>query len=147
MFSNHLRSRLRGIPVVLIGFKEGGSIGPFDRFKFFGSIGPKNLGAGPIGPKEDGNIREALSLFEGFIAGKYKGLMELDPIVVERHSGVIRNAFIHARQFEGTYEKVNDVAILSSEVNVLGEKVSELIGIVNPDSVLNDVFMNFCIGK
>ena len=138
---------LEGTPGILIGLNESGSIGPFDKFKFFGPIGPKNEGAGPIGPTKSKNVKEALRLFEGVIASKYEKLMQSDPIVVERHSAVIRDAFLYAREFDETYKKVEDAGILSSEVNVLGEKVSELIGIVNPDSVLNGVFMNFCIGK
>ncbi len=138
---------LEGIPGVFIGLKESGSIGPLQSFKFFGPIGPKNLGTGPIGPTKNDNIREALDLFERVISSRYKELMQSDPIVVERHSGVIKDAYLYARQFKDTYKKVDDVGILSSEVNVLGEKVSELIGIVSPDSVLNNVFINFCIGK
>jgi tRNA modification GTPase len=39
------------------------------------------------------------------------------------------------------------VAILSSEVNIFSHYLSELIGVVSPDDVLNSIFANFCIGK
>lgn len=139
---------LEGIPGIMIGLKEDGPIEPLQKFKFVGSIGPTtNLGTGPIEPAENDSIREGLGCLEQFVASKYEKMMELDPIVVERHSSIIRDAFLNARELEGSYKNFNDVAILSSEVNILGEKVSELIGIVSPDAVLNNVFMNFCIGK
>ncbi|MBG08045.1 MAG: hypothetical protein CME68_04760 [Halobacteriovoraceae bacterium] len=142
-----LEAGLEGTPGILIGLKEDGSMGPLEKFKFFGPIGPKKLSVGPIGPKEESHIREAISYFEGSIALKYEELMQTDPIVVERHSEVIRSAFLYASEFKSIHLNNEDVGILSSEINILGEKVSELIGVVNPDSVLNNVFMNFCIGK
>ena len=36
---------------------------------------------------------------------------------------------------------------LSSELNIIGDCISELIGIVSPDDVLHNIFNNFCIGK
>jgi tRNA U34 5-carboxymethylaminomethyl modifying GTPase MnmE/TrmE len=45
------------------------------------------------------------------------------------------------------YKNIDDVGILASEVGLIGEAISELIGVVNPEVVLGDIFMNFCIGK
>ena len=42
---------------------------------------------------------------------------------------------------------MSDVAVMASEINLIGEDISEIIGVVNPDTVLKDIFMNFCIGK
>ena len=50
-------------------------------------------------------------------------------------------------EFGDLTENVFDMAVISSELNGLGNSISELVGIVSPDDVLNDIFSNFCIGK
>lgn len=41
----------------------------------------------------------------------------------------------------------NDIGIVSSELNILGQVVDELFGLADTDAVLNSIFANFCIGK
>ena len=143
IFKNHLE----GVPGALIGMTDGGSIEPHKKFSFFGPIGPKKKNTGPIGPNNDDHIKSALSLIDEEITSKYRKLTQSDPIVVERHSEIIKEAYKYACEFDRMHINVKDVGILASEVNLLGEKVSELIGIVSPDAVLGNIFMNFCIGK
>jgi tRNA modification GTPase len=45
------------------------------------------------------------------------------------------------------FNDLDDIAILSNNINGLGLKLSELIGQITPDDVLNSIFSNFCIGK
>ena len=49
-----------------------------------------------------------------------------DPVVVSRHSEVIREVFRQASEFEKSRVHIKDVGILASEVNVLGDKVSRV---------------------
>ena len=43
--------------------------------------------------------------------------------------------------------KLSEITATSSELNILGHCISELIGIIRPEEVLNNIFDNFCIGK
>ncbi|MGE3608850.1 MAG: tRNA uridine-5-carboxymethylaminomethyl(34) synthesis GTPase MnmE [Bacteriovoracaceae bacterium] len=69
------------------------------------------------------------------------------PILLDRHKSMI----LEIKQILFNYANLTtyetDVAILSSELNTLGHCLSELIGIVSPDQILNSIFSNFCIGK
>ncbi len=78
---------------------------------------------------------------------KYLGIVEKQPLLLDRHKLLI----LQAQQVLVTYSSLaiseQDVAILSSELNTLGHCISEVIGIVSPEQVLNSIFTNFCIGK
>jgi tRNA modification GTPase len=78
---------------------------------------------------------------------KYLQATESQPLLLDRHKHLI----LRAQQILSTYSDLakteQDVAILSSELNTLGHCISEVIGIVSPDQVLNSIFINFCIGK
>jgi tRNA modification GTPase len=69
------------------------------------------------------------------------------PILLDRHKLLIQNmgTIIDSYIKTATYE--TDVAIISHELNTLATCLSELLGIVSPEQVLNSVFSNFCIGK
>lgn len=78
---------------------------------------------------------------------KYLSITKDKPILLDRHKLLISQVSSQLIIYEklATYE--TDVAILSSELNILASCLSELLGIVSPDQILNSIFSNFCIGK
>lgn len=131
----------------LVDFK-GGSIGPDSKSGSMGpdsksgSIGP-NGKSGSIGPlKEGGSIGPAVL---SRISNEFNKVMQKNPILLDRHRNKINelNAYIESRDFNN----LDDIAIVSSNISGLGVALSELIGQITPDDVLNSIFSNFCIGK
>lgn len=86
------------------------------------------------------------SLFER-INKKYLESTRGKPILLERHKQLILQCKEALLRYENISTYESDVAILSSELNTLGHCISELIGIISPDQILNSIFSNFCIGK
>ena len=82
-----------------------------------------------------------------FINNKYLKLVKDKPILLDRHKDLISQIFQTSTHYVNTATYESDVAILSYELNTLGHCLSELIGIISPDQVLNSIFSNFCIGK
>jgi tRNA modification GTPase len=138
----------------------------------FGPIGPKNVESGSIEPdlKNSGPIEPQNSLkktapiepmpknssiwpgpiepiLKANIIKKYEDVTSNNPILLERHRDSINKIYLESASFNNNISALTDVAILSSEVNILGHCLTELIGIVSPDDVLNSIFANFCIGK
>jgi len=120
---------------------ESGPIGPKDgSISNLGPIGPKNEKiSGPTGPIEP--------FLKSHIIKKFDISTANNPILLERHRDVINKIYSKSIEFSNNINEIDDVAILSSEVNILGHSLTELIGIVSPDDVLNSIFANFCIGK
>ena len=117
-------------------------VGPVgNKFKEFGPIGPSynEILDGPTGPIEPAIKAE--------IQKKFDISTSNNPILLERHRGVINKIYNKTIEFSCNINDLSDVAILSSEVNILGHSLVELVGIVSPDDVLNSIFENFCIGK
>lgn len=86
-------------------------------------------------------------LVKHLVALKFKTVTTNNPILLERHRASIDSIYSKSKQFSCNINDIDDVAILSSEVNILGNGLAELIGVVSPDDVLNSIFANFCIGK
>jgi tRNA modification GTPase len=78
---------------------------------------------------------------------KYLLVTEGKPILLDRHKGLILQALKISKDYFYLSANETDAAILSYELNTLGHCLSELIGIISPDQVLNSIFSNFCIGK
>ncbi len=78
-----------------------------------------------------------------------KYLLEISskPILLDRHKHLILQASQVLLNYQVLSKHESDVAILSQELNAMGHCISELIGIVSPDQILNSIFSNFCIGK
>ena len=128
--------------------------GPIGAYGETGPIGA-NDETGPIGASsipyliidtlvfQSGNN----SAFSEIIYSKYQNLLDFDPILIERHREIIKLLNEKYLEYNSIIENLTDLAIISSELNILGHCISELIGIVSPDDVLHNIFDNFCIGK
>lgn len=81
------------------------------------------------------------------INNKYLSLTGNKPILLDRHKLLIKDVSKNLKNYENLITYEHDVAILSHELNTLATCLSELIGIVSPDQILNSIFSNFCIGK
>lgn len=78
---------------------------------------------------------------------KYLSLVKDKPVLVSRQKNLILDTYSASLLYKQNLLTVSDVAILSHELNALGHCLSELVGIVSSDQVLDNVFSNFCIGK
>ena len=78
---------------------------------------------------------------------KYLSLVSSKPILLDRHKHIINQIKIQLEIYVNLVTYESDVAILSHELNILASCLSELLGIVSPDQILNSIFTNFCIGK
>ena len=134
--------------------KNNGPIEPL--LKNSGPIEPLLKNSGPIEPllKNNGPIEPLLKnsgpiepLIKSYIAEKFKQLSSSNPILLERHRTSINKIYLNSGGFLNNFNNIDDIAILSSELNLLGIELAELVGIVSPDEVLNSIFANFCIGK
>ncbi len=122
------------------------NIGPIEpHLEKLGPIGPNSQNTAPIEPlKTSGPIEPVLKTQ---ITEKFNKLTANNPILLERHRDVVNKIHLGSVNFSNNIKGIDDVAILSSELNILGHSLTELIGIVSPDDVLNSIFSNFCIGK
>jgi tRNA modification GTPase len=145
-------------PIDLAIFKSG-PIGPKLKIGSLGPIGPENIDTGSIGPKfQTGPIEpvEPISVktsgpiepvVKNLLAEKFRLETSNSPILLERHRACINSLYLNASELSCKINEIDDAAILSSEINIFSNYLSELIGIVSPDDVLNSIFANFCIGK
>lgn len=118
-------------PLILFSSRPG----PMGPKLFTGSIEPLS-NSGPIEPA----VKQA-------ILSKFRELSAKNPILLNRHRTLINKIHFESTVFMNNFKDIDDVAILSSEFNLLGTKLADLIGIVSADDVLNSIFANFCIGK
>jgi tRNA modification GTPase len=104
-----------------------------------------------LGPTGAINLLGASSAWERVIFDhvnkKYLSQIAGKPILLDRHKHLILQGSQLIKQYQALAMKETDVAILSLELNTIGHCISELIGIVSPEQVLNSIFSNFCIGK
>jgi len=91
--------------------------------------------------------KKLISLIENQINKKFEEITSQNPILLDRQKGLIKKINEDMMSYEDLIENTMDMAILDSELQIIGEAISELIGVVNPESVLQHIFKNFCIGK
>ncbi|MGB0454929.1 MAG: tRNA modification GTPase [Bacteriovoracaceae bacterium] len=133
---------------------ETGPIGPKNSENQVGPIEPDNfllIGKdGPIEPKTGGPIGpdgQYINTIKVLIECKIKVLENIEPIIIQRHSSKISD--LYNLFTEGFSEDVSsiDIGLMSNFCMEMAQILDELIGVVAPDDVLNDIFSNFCIGK
>ena len=78
---------------------------------------------------------------------KYLDLTASNPILLDRHKSLILQLNSAITSYQSLAKTESDIAIIGSELNTLGHCISELIGIISPDQILDSIFSNFCIGK
>lgn len=103
---------------------------------------------GPMGAISLLNTKFAseLELYK-LVNNKYLQITSEQPLLLERHKHLILQTKQNLVTYVNSSTYQQDVAILSSELNTLGHCLSELLGIISPDQILNSIFTNFCIGK
>ena len=135
---------------ILGGMSLSGPIEPLS--SFYNTSGPIEpffkYNNGPIGASLKNSDSEVISLFLSDIVNeKYLSFSEKEPILISRHIDQIKLVYNMLDQYAGMLDRDEDISILSSEFNIVGHCISELIGIISPDEVLHNIFENFCIGK
>lgn len=110
-------------------------LGPIEPVSHFGPIEP-DFFTGPIEP-----------VLHHLIISKYEKHTKDGVILIDRHRHIIGEIWERFSALKDLLAKEDDVGIISHEINLLGNKLSELIGYISPDDVLNSIFQNFCIGK
>ncbi|MBF0311913.1 MAG: 50S ribosome-binding GTPase [Oligoflexia bacterium] len=132
-------------------FKEYLSKIKFHELLLCGPIGPAMGGTavsvGPIGP-------EFSEEFLKLLLAKYALITKESPIILERHRQLIRKIHKHTLELQKlcvigveSVDEFIDFAVAATIVDLIGQDISELIGVVSPDHVLKSIFDNFCIGK
>ncbi len=121
-------------------------LGPIEPFSKYGPIGPHSQSA-PTEPKLEKCSGPIEPLVKNHLSSKFKALTSNSPILLDRHRQCINTLYLKKMDFINKINNINDIAIVSSELNIFSQYLSELIGILSPDDVLNSIFENFCIGK
>lgn len=108
---------------------------------------------GPIGPTNHGGPIEPLSLQKlskevaTAVHKKFNKISSADPILIDRHRRTIGDIYSKSLEFSNILKDEHDIAIVSSELNLIGSSISSLIGIITVNDILASIFSNFCIGK
>lgn len=114
---------------------------------FHGPIEPPE-NSGPIEPPKNPGPIEPRAYILSLIEAKFRKQIKFNPILLDRHKLLIDNMYNTIKSSSALKSlKFNDLAIVDHEINELGAFISELVGVIRPDDVLNHIFSHFCIGK
>ena len=114
-----------------------------------GPIGPGEieLRSGPIEPLSMTIQPQKLTAIESIVVESYLKLLEGDEILIPRQRVLIDECFSLFKDFQRQMSAEKDMAIVASELNIIGQKIEALLGLTPVDEVLDGVFSRFCIGK
>lgn len=127
----------------LVAGKVYGPIGPAGKSA---PIGPDVL-SGPIGPSEDGAPIGPDLLIRQAIHSKYQKTMGKQPLLLSRHRKCFESIENVLSKNHQDFNNFNDLAVVSALISQIGYELSDLIGFLPSEHVLNHLFSRFCIGK
>jgi tRNA modification GTPase len=122
---------------------------------FFAPIGPAE-NAAPIGPAENiapiGPVQTnapigAEKLIKSLIFNKYTALSGAQPLLLKRHNNCLSRLSETIDFIGDDLYLLEDLAISSSHTQRISACLTDLVGIVAPDELLDNIFDQFCIGK
>jgi tRNA modification GTPase len=143
-----LTSSLKDIEIDLIVFTHSDQP-QFEHFK------QDILASGSIEPLKTNSSFPQILISSGSIGAdikavvinKYNLLLSKSPILLERHKACLKELYLEVNKFKSLASSQPDMAIISHHLNFIGHNISELVGIIPANDVLDNLFSNFCIGK
>lgn len=142
-----IKHQFPNLPVLVVELLSGRvlrAFGPIGPEVFSAPIEPLSL-TGPIGPNpsEPAPIGPVFSL----ISQKYQLAESNQPLLIKRHCQCIKGLSKCLLSHGEDLRDFSDLAILDRDISILGDQLSDLIGLVPPEDILNNIFQQFCIGK
>lgn len=95
------------------------------------------------------DISNVFQTVREMVSSKYMQIVKTSPILVDRQRNLISKIYFNLNTLSTLVLEDNesDLAIISNQLYPIGINVSELIGEISTDEVLESIFSNFCIGK
>ena len=100
-----------------------------------------------INKKSLNTSSDLVKLLKSHIGFKYSRIFKNEPILLNRHKVKLHEISLYVAQISDILNNESDLGIITNLLENLENSLEELIGIVNSDTVLDNVFSNFCIGK
>jgi tRNA modification GTPase len=119
---------------------------PIEPFSNSAPIGPVSNSA-PIGPVSNNAPIGADNLIKQLVFNKYSALSSSQPLLLRRHRECINRLMFTINSIGSEIHSLDDLAISSSNLQRVSACLTDLVGILPPDELLNNIFEQFCIGK